>query len=438
MQQLVKLVPIVGIFVFVSMAWLVLSGTMLARSQSQQGSLSYEVGDLWGGMQAQHAPVFTLRWTTQYEKKVAVYNEENEISDMKIEFVTNHHQRRIDPNAADIASSMELNERRKGLVWFPMYTVDFDGKYDIGPIDTTLIDAKAEDVELEIAVHLPDGGGTYDGFSFLLDGRDVSGRAERKDGGLVYRLPVKDKQTMAFRFGYISRGLESWTYEPLPRGNEAGLIENFSMVMNTDFLKIDFPAGSMSPSTKERTSEGWELAWTFERILTGQSIGMVMPERVQPGELGAKLSASAPISLGFFTVVLYVITFLRGYRVHPIHYAFIGAAFFSFHLLFAYTADHLPVEWAFTISSATSVFLVVSYMRLVVSNRFAFGPVAIAQLIYVVGFSIAHFFTGFTGLAITLLGILTLFWLMQTTGRIDWYGDEAGDEQPGEPEPAAA
>ena len=168
------------------------------------------------------------------------------------------------------------------------------------------------------------------------------------------------------------------------------------------------------------------------------SIGMVMPERVQPGELGAKLSASAPISLGFFTVVLYVITFLRGYRVHPIHYAFIGAAFFSFHLLFAYTADHLPVEWAFSIASATSVFLVVSYMRLVVSNRFAFGPVAIAQLIYVVGFSIAHFFTGFTGLAITLLGILTLFWLMQTTGRIDWYGDEAGDEQPGEPEPAAA
>ena len=49
MQQLLKLVPIVGIFVFVSMAWLVLSGTMLARSQSQHGSLSHEVGNLWGG-----------------------------------------------------------------------------------------------------------------------------------------------------------------------------------------------------------------------------------------------------------------------------------------------------------------------------------------------------------------------------------------------------
>jgi hypothetical protein len=212
-------------------------------------------------------------------------------------------------------------------------------------------------------------------------------------------------------------------------GTGAGLIENFNMVMQTEFRSIDFPAGSMSPSTKERSADGWSMSWTFERILTGQSIGMVMPERVQPGELGAKLSASAPISLGFFTVVLYVITFLRSYRIHPIHYAFISAAFFSFHLIFAYTADHLPVEWAFAIASTTGVFLVVSYMRKVVSDRFAFGPVAVAQLIYVVGFSIAHFFAGFTGLAITVLGVLTLFWLMQVTGRIDWYGEETGENK---------
>ena len=63
----------------------------------------------------------------------------------------------------------------------------------------------------------------------------------------------------------------------------------------------------------------------------------------------------------------------------------------------------------------------VSYLRLVISSRFAFGPVAIAQLIYVVGFSMAHFYEGFTGLAITVLGITTLFWLMQMTGKIDWF-----------------
>jgi inner membrane protein involved in colicin E2 resistance len=220
--------------------------------------------------------------------------------------------------------------------------------------------------------------------------------------------------------------------------NEAGLIENLDLRMETDFRKIDFPGGSMSPTEKIRTDEGWQLSWTFERIMTGQNIGMVMPERVQPGELGAKLSASAPISLGFFTVVLYVLSMFRGHRIHPIHYAFIGASFFSFHLLFAYTADHLPVEWAFALASGTSVVLVVSYLRLVISNRFAFGPVALAQLVYVVGFGVAHFFAGFTGLAITVLGITTLFWLMQLTGRIDWFASSkasdaalAADPSPG-------
>jgi hypothetical protein len=55
MQQLLRLLPVAGIFLLVSLAWLVLSGTLLARSQSQQGSLAYEVGKLWGGMQTQHA-----------------------------------------------------------------------------------------------------------------------------------------------------------------------------------------------------------------------------------------------------------------------------------------------------------------------------------------------------------------------------------------------
>ena len=90
----------------------------------------------------------------------------------------------------------------------------------------------------------------------------------------------------------------------------------------------------------------------------------------------------------------------------------------------------MPVEWAFAVCSLTSVVLVVSYMRLVVSSRFAFGPVALAQLLYLVGFGVAHFFVGFTGLAITVLGIVTLFGLMQATGRIDWF---AGQDEPSVP-----
>ena len=52
--------------------------------------------------------------------------------------------------------------------------------------------------------------------------------------------------------------------------------------------------------------------------------------------------------------------------------------------------------------------------------RFASGEAAFAQFIYLVMFSYAFFFKGFTGLAITVGSILTLFVVMQITGRLRW------------------
>jgi inner membrane protein involved in colicin E2 resistance len=118
--------------------------------------------------------------------------------------------------------------------------------------------------------------------------------------------------------------------------------------------------------------------------------------------------------------MIWVLATLRGIDIHPINYFFLGSAFFAFHLLFSYSVDHLTVVPAFVLASIVSILLVVSYLRLVVSNRFAFIEAAAAQLVYLVGFSLAHFSEGFTGLTVTCLSILTLFILMQLTGRIRW------------------
>jgi hypothetical protein len=45
-------------------------------------------------------------------------------------------------------------------------------------------------------------------------------------------------------------------------------------------------------------------------------------------------------------------------------------------------------------------------------------------MVYLVGFSYAFFLDGFTGLAITIGAIVTLFIVMQMTARIDWRGNE--------------
>jgi inner membrane protein involved in colicin E2 resistance len=103
------------------------------------------------------------------------------------------------------------------------------------------------------------------------------------------------------------------------------------------------------------------------------------------------------------------------------HYFFLATSFFAFHLLLAYLVDHISIHAAFAICSAVSIVLVVSYLRIVIGPLFAFVEAALTQFIYLVLFSYAFFFKGFTGLAITIGAIITLFVVMQLTARIDWW-----------------
>jgi inner membrane protein involved in colicin E2 resistance len=176
----------------------------------------------------------------------------------------------------------------------------------------------------------------------------------------------------------------------------------------------------MSPSTKTKTKDGWRLNWQYGNLLTGYNIGLVLPQKLNPGPWVSEITYAAPVSLFLFFFVTFMLTTIKGLKVHPINYFFIGCGFFSFHLLLAYLADHLPIEAAFVVCSVVSIFLVVSYMRLVIDNRFAFVDIGITQFIYLVLFSYTFFFEQYTGLAITVLSILTLFVTMQCTGKIDW------------------
>jgi inner membrane protein involved in colicin E2 resistance len=115
-----------------------------------------------------------------------------------------------------------------------------------------------------------------------------------------------------------------------------------------------------------------------------------------------------------------IISTLRDIDLHPMNYFFLAGAFFAFHLLLAYLVDHVSIHAAMAIASVVSVGLVVSYLRLVAGIRFAAFEAGVAQLIYLVIFSYAFFWKGFTGLAITIISVVTLFVVMQATGRIRW------------------
>jgi inner membrane protein involved in colicin E2 resistance len=406
MRSALRLLAILGIFVTTSVAWLVLGGVMGSRSGSQSYELRQRVADLWGQPQAQAGPALTFSWEAPREtvRTETVNGVERQIREQ----TTGTEKQDVSVASTHIDVDLHLDQRLKGLVWYSLYDVGFRGHWQY-------VHARPEKGTLRVQFRFPDPQGVYDAFSFVVDGKAMDPRP--KDGIAEATIPVSPGQRVDLAIAYKSRGLDEWRYVPDPGVSS---LKDFKLTMTTDFADIDFPASTLSPSSRERSGDGYKLVWAFEQVVTGHAIGMAMPTRVQPGQLAASLSFSAPISLGFFFVLLLVLGRLRGLDLHPVNYLFIGAAFFSFHLLFAYSVDHIHIVPAFIIASATSVLLVTSYLRLVVSPRFAFVEAAAAQIVYLVGFSLAHFWEGFTGLAVTVLSIVTLFLLMQLTGRVRW------------------
>jgi hypothetical protein len=255
----------------------------------------------------------------------------------------------------------------------------------------------------------------YDGLRVTLNGVPAAYEIRNQSILTSARLAHGDSATLAV--AYKSQGLDEWRYV---FGSNVSEVRDLDLVMHTNFDEIDFPENTLSPTVKQKEPGGWKLQWRYASLLSGFQIGMDMPEKLQPGPLAGQIAFFAPVSLLFFFAVLFIITTIRGIDLHPMNYAFLAAAFFAFHLLIAYLADHISIHVAFLIASAISIALVVSYLRLVVGPRFAFREAALAQFIYLVLFSYAFFFKGFTGLAITIGSVLTLFAAMQLTGRIRW------------------
>jgi hypothetical protein len=314
----------------------------------------------------------------------------------------------VQPSASDISVELANEPRRKGLLWYATYKVGLQGMYDFRNPDR---DKQA----MRLCLRLPAEKAVYDNLQFTIDGQPLAPVTEKETACVATDMAAG--QSVHLRVSYRSQGLESWKYS---FGKNMNAVQNFHLRMATDFEDIDFPDNTLAPTEKHAVKGGWRLDWNYRSLLSGYEIAMAMPQRLQPGPLASEISFFAPVSLFFFFFLIFIITTMRNIELYPMNYFFLGGAFFAFHLLLAYLADHLDIHVSFAISSVVSVFLVVTYLRLVVGTQFAIREAAMAQTIYLVLFSYAFFFQGFSGLAITIGAILTLFVVMQMTGRIRW------------------
>ena len=398
-----KIIAISFIFICTSVAWVILGGTIFSRTYNSGFASDSRVASTWGSEHNQAPPAASYievetknEETVENGKKVVKKVETQRMIDLPLE-------------ASNVNVALDLEHRQKGLLWYSTYKVAFDGLY-------TFSNTSDKERSVHFELKFPTTQAIYDNLTFNVDGNPAT--LTNKDNSAMAAAKIASGKTAQLRVSYTSQGLNEWRYSF--GGASVTQVRDFNLKMTTNFKDIDFPDNTLSPSAKQETANGWDLNWRYNNLLSGYQIAMTMPEKLQPGPLAGKISFFAPVSLFFFFFLMLIITTMRGIELHPMNYFFLAAAFFSFHLLLAYLVDHISIHASFAISAAVSIFLVVTYLRLVVGIRFASREAALAQFIYLVMFSYAFFLKGVTGLAITIGSVLTLFVVMQVTGRIRW------------------
>ncbi|KAF0208816.1 MAG: inner membrane CreD family protein [Actinomycetota bacterium] len=382
-MTVLRLIAIALIFMLAAGAWFVLAGSVDYRTNDTGNALGERVAGLWGGPQAQLAPTLT--------------------------FASPNKRGTLDLMGSDITADFKLDQRRKGLLWYATYAVDFRGEYRVK--NTTSVPTTAT-----FSLEFPAPEGEYDGFEVSVDGKPVAVTYAGGSASAVF--PLAANASAVVSTGYRSKGLDTWSYVSARDG--VGVVKDFSLAMTTDFKNVDFPDGAVSPTKIAQNGSGTTMTWEYANLVSGRPITLTMPKPMNPGPLAARISLFAPVSLLFFFAGLVLLTATQGIRLHPMNYGFLAAGFFAFHLLFAYLVDRVDINAAFLIASVTSVILCVGYLWLALGLGKALTEIAISQFVFLVLFSYSFFFEGLTGLAITIGSVITLAYFMVKTARVDW------------------
>jgi hypothetical protein len=381
-MSLSRLIAIVFIFGCVTIAWAILGTSVFWRTESPDlnSALDSRVQELWGPAHIQKSPVVVIS-TGDSESNVIL-------------------------DSSEIDADFHIDHRRRGLKWYSTYVVDFDGTYTFhNPMDET--------VTATVTYEVPSSEITYENPVFRVQDIEATPTGTGEPIRFVVHLAPGEKADI--HIAHTSRGMDTWRYS---FADSLTTVKDFSLAMHTNFTEYDFPEHTISPTGGSGTKE---LEWVFTGLVTNDDIGLSMPHKLNPGPLVGRMSYFAPVSLLFFFTVLVVLGAVKNdTTLHPMHYFFLGASFFSFHLLFAYLVDHIIPEIAFIISAVASMVLVIGYLWRVVGWRFALREAGISQFLFLVLFSYAFFFEGYTGLVVTIGAILTLAALMQITAKVDW------------------
>src|SRR5262245_3025253 len=283
----------ISLILFVAaLAWFILGTSVTARSGQFDSMLATEVSQLWGGPHRQLAPVVLVEREKLVREKLERRTESGKtITSDVTRTVIDRQAVQLAPSHLDV--DLRLQYRQKGLLWYDTYTVRFNGRYTVQNPDSIARPLVAR-------LSFPSKDALYDEFVLRFNGADAPPVSDLSNGVEV-RSVIPPGGTASLEVGYVSRGLDKWVYALAKSG--VSRVQNLTVAVTTDFDAVDFPAGTMSPTSRVRAGSGSRIDWNFSSLVTGQAIGIDLPDKTNPGPLAARITYFAPVSLLFFMTV---------------------------------------------------------------------------------------------------------------------------------------
>ncbi len=427
-----NLLAIGFIFAGFSVGWMILGVVNTIRTEDQTHVLLKRVQNAYGGPLRITPP--QIYYEVTKEKKGMVGGFDTVSSYQQKEF--------IDPSRSNIDIDLKLERRKVGNLWFPVFLALYQGEYEY---DIESVPEKYRNHPLFLLPGLSSSESLYRSIEMKINDVEVqplSKLVARTPMELAAQASLTGKVKVEFRYettgtDYMLYVLAGQQQSPpkadrddiRPSGELAQVdrltrLDNFSANLRADFEQYDFPNRTIPPTKREKHDQTNQFEWHLDKTVTGKNIGIIVPKEMSPGDIAARISFFAPVSLLFFVVVMVIYGILSRRELHPMHYFFLAATFLSFHLVFAYSADHISKYAAFSIATLVSCLLTFSYLTRV--NDWKHAAIStLLQLLYLVVFSLSFFYRsptglGITGLIVTIISVITLFVLMQLTSKIKW------------------
>ena len=249
-----QILAIAFIFVCASVAWMILGGTIFSRTYSSDSQAENRVASTWGTQQTQSPPTASFtrlvpkhEEVTQNGKKALKTTQQEVIIPLSLE-----------SSAIDVG--IDLEHRRKGLLWFSTYKVAFAGVYGFR-------NSSDKEETVNFTLKFPTPQAMYDDLTFMVDNVPVP--VTNQDNASTGSVKVLPGKTALLTVGYRSQGLDEWRYSF--GGHDVTQVRDFKLKMKTNFKDIDFPDNTLSPSDKVETDEGWNLTWSYKEPPLGIS-----------------------------------------------------------------------------------------------------------------------------------------------------------------------